>query len=338
MSSELVLYLQLFVILLIDMICGDPRTLPHPIRFIGFLCTRFEALTRSRFCFLTPLLQGIFTFFFVIGSALLSLWLIIWFLGTISIYAAVAGACITCYFCTAAGDLVKHSSNVYTHLEGGDIDKARLSVAMMVGRDTDNLDEAEISRACIESVSENLVDGITAPLFWGLVAALVAPYIGVNLIICASFGFVAYKAVNTMDSMFGYKNENYMDFGSCAARVDDICNFVPARLSGLCVMVVALFPVYDAGRARHVFLADRLKSSSPNSAHTEAAVAGALGIRLGGTSSYFGEPTQKPYLGEGQRTVRSDDINRANRLVLLSAVLFFLVAFALHWIITQIYL
>lgn len=315
------------------MLWGDPRLLPHPIRYIGFLCIHFESLTRTRFRCLSSRLQGIFTFLFVISGSLLTLWIFLRMCGSISINTGVAGACIVCYFCTAAGDLVKHSSKVQKHLERGEINKARQAVAMMVGRDTDELDTGEISRACIESVSENLVDGITAPVFWALICALAAPATGIDPIICAAYGFFTYKAVNTMDSMFGYKNERYMDFGSCAARVDDFCNFFPARLSGLCVIGAALFPGYDPVRAKQVFLEDRLKSSSPNSAHTEAAVAGALGIRLGGQSSYFGESTFKPYLGDGLQTAGSDDIKRANRLILISAVLFYLAGFGFHWIL-----
>lgn len=320
------------------MVCGDPRILPHPIRFIGFLCTRFELLTRARFDFFSPRLQGVSTFIFVMGTSLLTLWIFIRFLGSISIHAGVAGACMICYFCIAAGDLVKHSTKVWKSLEQGKVSQARKAVGMMVGRDTDNLDEEGISRACIESVSENLVDGITAPLFWALASALFAPLVGVDPIICAAFGFIAYKAVNTMDSMFGYKNERYLEFGSCAAVVDDICNFIPARISGICVMAAALFPGYDARQAKRVFFKDRLKSSSPNSAHTEAAVAGALGIRLGGESSYFGEHTFKPYLGDGLRPSKVRDIKRTNRLVLMSAVLFYLAGFVFHWIIATAFI
>ena len=205
---------------------------------------------------------------------------------------------------------------------------------MMVGRDTGDLDEAEVSRACIESVSENLVDGITAPLFWALIASLAAPRLGLPAVICAAFGYGAYKAVNTMDSMYGYRNERYIEFGSCAARIDDGFNFLPARLSGVCVIAAALLPGYDARRAARVFRTDRLKSSSPNSAHTEAAVAGALGVRLGGPSSYFGKTTAKPYLGDGLRVAERADIPRTNRLVVASAALFYLLCFAVHWAVS----
>ena len=320
------------------MLWGDPRLVPHPVRFIGFLCIRFESLTRAKFTLFSSRLQGIFTFLLVISVSVLSLWVFLRLCGAISVHARVAGACIICYFCTAAGDLVKHSTSVRKHLERGDIIKARQAVAMMVGRDTDELDAGDISRACIESVSENLVDGITAPVFWALICALTAPVSGVDPIVCAAFGFFAYKAVNTMDSMFGYKNKRYIDFGRCAAKVDDFCNFLPARMSGLCVIAAALFPGYNALRARQAFLEDRLKSSSPNAAHTEAAVAGALGIRLGGQSSYFGEPVVKPYLGDELHAAGPVDIKRVNRLVLISAVLFYLAGFVIHWILVTVFI
>lgn len=283
-------------------------------------------------------MQGVCTFVLVIGTALASVWVLLRLLEAVSVYAGIIGAGIICYFCIAAGDLVRHSAKVQRSLEQGRLDDARKAVAMMVGRDTDGLDESEVSRACIESVAENLVDGITAPLFWSLAAALLAPLLGINYIICAAYGFIAYKAVNTMDSMFGYKNQSYIDFGTCAARVDDFCNFIPARLSGLCVIVAALAPGYDICQAKQVFLKDRLKSSSPNSAHTEAAAAGALGVRLGGTSSYFGEISVKPYLGDGLRGPEAEDIKRANLLILIATALFFLTGFTLHWLILHMFL
>jgi len=330
LTPELAFYTQLFVILIADMIIGDPRRLPHPIRFIGALCTRFESVTRSELEFLPVRIQGVLTFLLVLGGAMLSLWICLRILGALSVVAATAGACIICYFCTAAGDLVKHSNTVRDYLDRGKPAQARNAVALMVGRDTEGLDESEISRACIESVAENMVDGITAPLFWALAASLLAPVSGCDYIVCAAFGFLGYKAVNTMDSMFGYKNERYIDFGRCAARVDDFCNFLPARISGFCLILAALVPGYDACMASRVFLRDRLKSGSPNSAHSEAAAAGALGVRLGGTSSYFGLTTEKPYLGDGLRVPAPNDITRTNRLVLISALAFYGAGFALH--------
>ncbi|MCG6929224.1 MAG: adenosylcobinamide-phosphate synthase CbiB [Desulfofustis sp.] len=334
MSAEFTLYAQLLAILGLDLVVGDPRWFPHPVRFIGSLCSRFESLARTVLKAQPARLQGCFAWAGVISLSLLSVWLVLELLGMVSLHLSVAGALIVCFFCTAAGDLVKHSAKVRSDLRRGDINEARRSVAMMVGRDTAHLDEAEITRACMESVSENLVDGITAPLFWAMIAALAAPFLGVEGIISAAFGYIAYKAVNTMDSMYGYRNERYIQFGSCAARIDDVCNFLPARLSGLCVIAAALLPGYESRQAARVFFQDRLKSTSPNSAHTEAAVAGALGVRLGGPSSYFGEPTVKPYLGDGLRQAAPDDIPRTNRLVMVSAVLFYLSVFGLHWVVS----
>ena len=157
--------------------------------------------------------------------------------------AALLGAFLVCFFCIAAGDLVAHSNKVYNYLNLGDVTGARQAVSLMVGRDTALLDDSEgIARACVESVCENMVDGITAPLFWAFIFSFAGFVLPFNPIICAAFGCMAYKAVNTMDSMYGYKNERYLEFGWFAARVDDISNIIPARISGLCLITAALFP------------------------------------------------------------------------------------------------
>jgi adenosylcobinamide-phosphate synthase len=204
---------------------------------------------------------------------------------------------------------------------------------MIVGRDTATLDRSAVARACIESVAESLVDGITAPLFWAFFASLFAGPLNSDPLVLAALGAVCYKAVNTMDSMYGYRNERYLHFGRFAARVDDVCNFIPARLSGLCVVLAAAMFGYNGAAAWQVFFKDRLKSSSPNSGHTEAAVAGALNIQLGGTSSYFGVTHHKPLIGAGRNRVDLDDIARVNRIVQTSAWLFFMLGAFAHIIV-----
>jgi adenosylcobinamide-phosphate synthase len=219
------------------------------------------------------------------------------------------------YTTIAPRDLVRHSTEVYTPLAAGDLPEARRRVGMIVGRDTAALDEAGVARATVESVAESMVDGVTAPLFF---AVLGGP-----------MGAMLYKAINTMDSMFGYKNERYRAFGWAAARLDDLANFIPARISSLMIPAAAFLLRLDAKGALFILLRDRRKHASPNSGHTEAAVAGALGVQLGGPSPYFGRMVEKPTLGEAVRSIEPQDILRANRLMLLSSAITLLFFFIL---------
>ena len=278
--------------------------------------------------------RGAVAFWLVLLTTMAALALLFKVLLLFSESAALFGALITCYFCIAAGDLVAHGNRVYEHLIGDDIVESRRAVSMMVGRDTESLDGPEVARACVESVSENMVDGITAPLFWAFVGSIVGQTFQWDPIIGAAFGSMAYKAINTMDSMYGYKNEKYIDFGWCAARIDDLVNFLPARLSGLCLIGAAYLIGLDGRGAVHVYMRDRLKSSSPNSGHSEAAAAGALNIELGGPSSYFGTISFKDYIGQGLNRVEAKDIKRVNKLILSASLLFFMVCALVHFIVT----
>ena len=176
---------------------------------------------------------------------------------------------------------------------------------MIVGRDTEALDEAGVARAAVETVAENASDGVVAPLLY---LALGGGALG-----------IFYKAVNTMDSMVGYKNNRYLYFGRCAARLDDVMNFVPARLAGVLLCLAAPLAGLDGRGAWRIFCRDRRKHKSPNSAHTEAAAAGALGVRLAGPSVYFGQLVEKPFIGDDSRTIGAGDIRRVNRLMLAGA-------------------
>jgi adenosylcobinamide-phosphate synthase len=279
--------------------------------------------------------RGAVAFFLVLLTTLAALALFFSLLFLLGETAVLGGAMVICYFSVAAGDLVAHSNRVYDHLITDDIGESRQAVAMMVGRDTAALDVGEIARACVESVSENMVDGITAPLFWAFIGSLVGQTLSINPLIGAAFGALAYKAVNTMDSMYGYKNEKYIDFGWCAARIDDLVNFIPARFSGLCLIGAAYLIRFDGRGAARVYMRDRLKSTSPNSGHSEAAAAGALNIELGGTSSYFGQTSFKDYIGQGLNGVEPGDIKRVNKLILSGALLFFAACCLIHFCVAQ---
>ena len=269
-----------------------------------------------RFC-------GIVTFFLVLGSSVSIIFLVFYLLVPVSNFLTALVSVILLYMSFASGDLFAHSKQVYSSLSNSDIIQARRDVALFVGRETDHLDETEISRACVESVAENLVDGITAPLFWAVLAAFFLGGIYFEPIVWAVAGAYFYKTINTMDSMFGYKNERYREFGWLAARFDDLVNYIPARLSSLFIVLAAGILQLDYKNSAKVLFRDRLKSSSPNSGYPEAAVSGALNIQLGGGSIYFGEKTEVQLIGAGQRGALPGDIKNANNLALTTTIIFF---------------
>lgn len=333
MTAEILLYPQLFLVLCADLLLGDPRWPFHPVRLIGRLCVVYESFTRSWPAGVPLKIKGAVAALLILATTMASLVLIFSVLGQWGRTAVLAGAMILAYFCVAAGDLIRHGKKVYVLLEQDDITGARQSVGLMVGRDTAALDRGGISRSCVESISENLVDGVTAPLFWAFVCSLACSALPVDPLVGAVFGLMGYKAVNTMDSMFGYKNERYREFGWLAARLDDLCNYLPARLTGICLVGAAGLLGYDWRGAARVFAADRLKSSSPNSGHSEAAAAGALGIQLGGPVSYFGENSFKPIIGEGLEAVRAQHILKANRLIIAAGLFFFVACCWAHFLV-----
>lgn len=321
--------LQLFAAVLLDLLLGDPRWFPHPVKGIGRLCAWSETLTRRLFGNLY--LAGLCTVLLVISTTLAAAVILLKAGSWWHPLLGEALAIFLLYTTIAARDLIRHSDQVYRNLRSSStLDRAREAIGRIVGRETRNLDEAGISRACIETVAENMADGITAPLFFAIVASLAAPFTEMTPIACSALGALFYKAVNTMDSMIGYKNDSYRQLGMVAARLDDIVNFLPARLSGLCVIVAAFFLNLDYRRAARIFVRDRLNHSSPNSGHTEAAAAGALGVWLGGPSTYFGMIVEKPFLGEGGRAAFPEDIPKANRLVLVGSLIFLLSMVALR--------
>ena len=291
----------------IDLVAGDPRWLPHPVRWIGTLISKAEDPLRQAFpadergeraagTALVGVVAGVST---AAAAALVH------FAGKASPMLAVAAETVMCYQMLATRSLRDESMNVAHALEEGTIEDARGAVAMIVGRDTDQLDEEGVAKAAVETVAENASDGVVAPLLF--MAAGGGP------------GAVFYKAVNTMDSMVGYKNERYRHFGTAAARFDDVLNFIPARAAGAMMCVAAAPAGFDAPSAWRVFKRDRQAHSSPNSAHTEAACAGALGVQLGGGNYYFGTYVEKPTIGDATRPVESADIARANRLLYATA-------------------
>ena len=299
----------------LDLLLGDPHSMPHPVRMVGALVGGTENWLRRMFpaTRLGQLLAGILLAVFVPamtgGAALLFLRLAAL---EASGWLSFAAETILTYYLLAARSLREESMAVYHALQEGDLEKARYAVSMIVGRDTDCLDQAGITRAAVETVAENASDGVIAPLFY---LALGGPVLG-----------WIYKAVNTMDSMVGYQNETYLYFGRAAARLDDVLNWIPSRLSALLMIGAACLLSMDGAGAFRIWRRDRRNHKSPNSAQTEAACAGALGVQLAGDAWYFGRLCRKPVIGDAVRAVETEDIRRANRLMLLAAGMALLLA------------
>ena len=301
--------------ILLDQIVGDPHSMPHPIRAIGNLIMFLEkkllgetngASDRNPgrekrrgilLWFIAIFATGLLSALIVVGSYLINKYL-----------GVVIESILTCYI-LAARSLCKESMAVSKELEKGDISGARYKLSMIVGRDTADLSEEEIVKAAVETVSENTSDGVIAPLIY---TAIGGPVLG-----------FLYKAVNTMDSMLGYKNERFKDFGFMAAKADDVFNFLPSRISALFMIagafVLGLFSgSYDPKRAAGIWKRDRLNHKSPNSAQTESVCAGALGLKLGGPHLYGGVLVDKPFIGDEDRCAEIRDVKRSNNLMFMT--------------------
>lgn len=289
---------------ILDWIVGDPHWLYHPVRAIGSLITALEKVLygwiKGRGNRAALLAGGLLTVLVTAVSVLIPVLLL---KAAYSLHPA-AGFLLESIFCgqlLAAKSLYKESWKVGKALEKGDKEEARQAVSMIVGRDTRRLDEAGITRAAVETVAENTSDGVIAPFLY--------------IALFGAAGGFFYKAVNTMDSMIGYKNDKYLYFGRAAARLDDICNYIPARLGAVLLTLSAFLLGYDGKQAWKICKRDRYCHASPNSAHGEAAIAGALHIRLAGDAWYFGKLHKKPYIGDDERPVEPKDIQRAGRLM-----------------------
>lgn len=294
---------------LLDLLFGDPVWLYHPVRLIGALIALLERISRKlcRGNDKRLLFAGAVLWVLVIAISFGIPWLLLYEAQKIHPAVRFVLESFWCYQLLAVRSLRSESGKVYEALDQKDLPGARRAVSMIVGRDTEALDEAGVTRAAVETVAENTSDGVTAPLFYIMLG-------GVPL------GFL-YKAANTMDSMIGYKDEKYLYLGRCAARMDDILNYIPARLSALLMTAAAGILGMDAGGAFRIYQRDRRKHASPNAAQTEAVCAGALGIRLAGDAWYFGKLYQKEYIGDDIRPVEAKDIVRAGRLLYGTAVL-----------------
>lgn len=308
---------------LLDIAIGDPKWFPHPVRYIGRGINLLEKISLKIAS--TPIWKrgaGIITVVIVVLSAYLIAFFLIKAFYSINSLFGEAVSILIAYTTLSVNDLAKEARKVYTRLNEDNLIDARKSVSRIVGRDTENMDERNIIRAAVESVAENTSDGIIAPLFY---LAIGGPALA-----------LAYKAVNTLDSMIGYKNERYKDFGWAAARLDDAANYIPARITGVLIAISSAI-IFRSLSAIHSSLKTMFRDGknhpSPNSGMTEAAMAGALGVQLGGQSYYFGKLVSKPTIGEPKRQMMSEDIKNSVRIMYAASLLAVLFVLLLrYWI------
>ena len=311
----LIAVLPLFAGFVLDCILGDPYSLPHPIRLIGKLISAMEKLARRLFG--KHLFAGgaVMAATVLLVSAGIPSALVILLYRT-NVWLGAAAESILCYYMLAARCLRDESMKVHRAFLESDTEKARRAVSMIVGRDTAVLDRNGIIRAAVETVAENTSDGVTAPMFYMALGG-------------APLGFF-YKAANTMDSMIGYTNEKYLLLGRFAAKLDDVLNFIPSRLTALLMIVSAGMLRFDMKNAWKIWRRDRRNHASPNSAQTEAVCAGALDVRLAGDAYYFGELHKKPFIGDDIRQIENEDIRRANRLMYCTSALMLIICTAVR--------
>ena len=301
----------------LDLLIGDPHFIPHPVRLIGsfisFLDKRLNCdagyNSSEKKLNLIKYKRGMILAFTVIFATFAISVIIIVAAYSINLYAGLIAEAVMTWQILATKCLRVESMRVYDALRTDGVDAGRRAVSMIVGRDTSVLDAAGVTRAAVETIAENTSDGVIAPMLYTAIGGPV-------------LGFV-YKAVNTMDSMLGYKNDKYMYFGRFAARLDDVVNFIPARISAY-LMIAAAFiggRHFDGKNAYHIFKRDRFNHASPNSAQTESVCAGALRVQLAGDAVYFGKLVKKKYIGDGLREIEYEDIKRANRLMYITAFL-----------------
>lgn len=295
----------------LDLLLGDPRKFPHPVKAFGRMIEGLkDPLRRS----LPPLLAGVVLGLLVTGTAFFGTLAVLEALSLLSPLAKKVGEVVLLWTTFSLKDLKGHAMAVFDALKDGDLPEARKRLSLLVSRDTSDLDEGEVSRGVVESVAENTADGVISPMFFALLGG--APLA------------MAFKAVSTLDSMVGYPRLG--PFGAFSAKMDDLWNFIPARITGLLTPLAALLCGMDPKGALRVMIRDRRKTPSPNSGYPEAAFAGALGLRLGGPTSYGGEVHPLPYIGEG-RSPAPADVPRAVLLSYLVALLFLALAFLIPW-------
>ena len=312
---------------LLDLVLGDPHTPYHPACIIGKYISGYEKLLRKHLLKdnAGEKLQkraGIYLVVLVLITATLIPALLLMAAYWMHPYVGLGAEMIMCYAVLAARSLQTESMKVYDALQTDGLEAGRKAVSMIVGRDTQNLDEKGVTKAAVETIAENFSDGVVAPMFYMILGGTVAGYF--------------YKAVNTMDSMVGYKNEKYLYFGRAAAHLDDIVNYIPARISTLVMIGASFLMKLDGPNAWKIFIRDRHNHASPNSAQTEAVAAGALDVMLAGDAYYFGQLYHKKTIGDDIRPIEVNDIRVMNRLMYASAWITLVLMSVVKWIVLTV--
>ena len=310
--------LSLYIGYITDLIIGDPYSFPHPVKYIGKLIKVVENFVRKTAKTDKGLkIGGFFLWFVTVGTTFAVTYLVMRLARFNTVVYVIINS-IVIYTTLATKCLKDEAKKIYDVLKTGDLQKSRTQLSYIVGRDTANLDEKEIIRATVETVAENTVDGLIAPLFYAFIGG--APLA------------MAYKAINTLDSTVGYKNEKYLHIGFASAKIDDIANYIPSRISVILFTIGNFFLGNDYKNCFKIAIRDRKNHKSPNCAFSEGAVAGALGIQLGGTNVYFGEVVYKPTIGDKTRKIEVEDIARTNKILYATSLTSMLV-FTLFYIL-----
>lgn len=305
---------------ILDLVIGDPHNLPHPIRMIGKLIEVVEnKLRKISKCEKDERKYGAVLWFIVVGLSYLIPALILFALTKMSITLSIIAESIMCYYILATKSLRDESMKVYYALKNNDIMEARKYLSYIVGRDVENLNASSIAKAAVETIAENTSDGVIAPMLFIILGG-------------APLGFM-YKAINTLDSMVGYKNEKYINMGRFSALADDVANYIPSRLSAYLMILAAYILKMDYKDAYKIFKRDRYNHKSPNSAQTESVCAGALNIMLGGDNYYKGVLTNKPTIGNNTREVELEDIKKANKLMFTTSLLCLIIGIIILWLV-----
>lgn len=307
--------LQLVVAFLLDLVLGDPRKFPHPVRIIGSFAMKIETMVR-KFGWISLRFAGAVTVIIVVGGTITVTWGLLCLCSFVHSVLGIVASVVILYFSFAAKDLARHARAVLIALERGSLQLAKEKVGMIVGRDISGMEEHDVVKASVESVAENTVDGVTAPMFYALLFGPV--------------GAMAYKAINTLDSIFGYKNERYREFGWASAKLDDLANYLPARLTVPVVVLAAWIMRLDGYAAFRSAVLTAKRHVSPNAGYPEAAFAGALGVGLGGPRYYGGIRQDLPYLGVAETGCTTDTLRKGIRLMVLSAFLFLVAGISLR--------
>ena len=304
--NKLTLVIKIWIAYILDLVFGDPQNIIHPVQIIGKMISLGEKIllkekSGSRYKFFAGIILNIFVVSITYGLTCL-----IYKSSKISGVFTLIEIYLM-YTVFSVNSLAREGNRVYNILKEGDIEKARKDLSYLVSRDTETMDEKMIIRSTMETISENTVDGIVAPMFYMFLGGLPLA--------------MTYKAINTLDSMVGYKNEKYMDFGKFSAKIDDIANFIPARITGFLIVAASMILRYNYKNSLKIFIRDRKNHSSPNSAHAEASVAGALGVQFGGRVSYFGKEADKPTIGDKIKDFELEDIKKNIKIMYVASFL-----------------